>query len=106
MYTAIRRYEGTDAGALREITRRAEEEFLPLLKQIPGFVAYYIVDAGEGTIASVSVFEDPAGVAESTRVAERWVRENIGALAPNPPQLTAGEVVVQAEREYPRRPRI
>jgi hypothetical protein len=102
MYTAIRRYEGTDVNALREIIRRAQEELVPQLKQIPGFMAYYIVDAGEGTIASVSVFEDRDGVAMSTMVAENWVRENIGSLAPNPPQVTAGEVVLQAEREYGR----
>jgi len=105
MYTAIRRYEGTDAGAVREIMRRAEEEFVPRLKQLRGFLAYYIVDAGGGTIASVSVFEDRAGVAESTEEADRWVRENIGSLAPNPPQVTEGEVVVQAEREYGSRGR-
>jgi hypothetical protein len=28
---------------------------------VPGFVAYYWIDAGEGLMASLSVFEDKAG---------------------------------------------
>jgi hypothetical protein len=66
---------------------------VPLIKQIPGFVAYYWVDAGGGVMASTSVFEDRAGAEESTEKAADWVRENIASLLPNPPQVTAGEVV-------------
>jgi len=42
---------------------------------------------------STSVFEDPSGVEESNRRAAYWVRENLASLLPNPPQITAGEVV-------------
>ncbi len=49
MYAAVRRYEGvTDPG---EAGRRVAEGFVPLLKDIPGFVAYYWVDAGGGVMA-------------------------------------------------------
>jgi hypothetical protein len=91
MYGTVRRYEGvTDAA---EAGRRVAEGFVPLIKQIPGFVAYYWVDAGGGVMASTSVFEDRAGAEESTEKAADWVRENIASLLPNPPQVTAGEVV-------------
>jgi hypothetical protein len=91
MYGTVRRYEGvTDAA---EAGRRVAEGFVPLIKQIPGFVAYYWVDAGGGVMASTSVFEDRAGAEASTEKAADWVRENIAPLLPNPPQVTAGEVV-------------
>ncbi len=91
MYAAVRRYEGvTDPG---EAGRRVAEGFVPLLKEIPGFVAYYWVDAGGGVMASTSVFEDRAGAEASTERAAEWVRDNIESLLPNPPQVTAGEVV-------------
>ncbi|MFD0345116.1 hypothetical protein ACFQ0M_01585 [Kitasatospora aburaviensis] len=41
---------------------------------------------------STSVFEDRAGADESVRRAADFVRENLAALLPNPPQVTAGPV--------------
>ncbi len=91
MYAAVRRYEGVaDPG---EAGRRVAEGFVPLLKEIRGFVAYYWVDAGDGVMASTSVFEDRAGAEASTEKAAEWVRDNLASLLPNPPQVTAGEVV-------------
>ncbi len=92
MYATIRRYEGVTDPA--EGSRRAGEEFVPLLKDIQGFVAYYELDAGNGVMATVSVFEDRDGAEASTERAAEWVQENIASLAPNPPEVTAGEVVV------------
>jgi hypothetical protein len=92
MYATVRRYEGvTDP---REAGRRVNESFVPLISQLPGFVAYYWVDAGGGVMISTSVYEDQASGEESDRKAADWVRENnMGAVMPNPPQITAGEVV-------------
>lgn len=91
MYATVRRYEGvTDPS---EAGRRVNEGFVPLLSQIPGFVAYYWVDAGGGVMISTSVFQDKAGAEESNRRAAGWVQHNLVPLLPNPPQITAGEVV-------------
>ena len=91
MYATIRRYEGvTDPG---EAGRRVNEGFVPLLKELPGFVAYYWVDAGGGGMTSLSVFEDQSGAEASIERAADWVRENIAELLPNPPEVTTGEVV-------------
>ncbi len=91
MYATVRRYDGvTDPG---EAGRRVNEGFAPLVSQIPGFVAYYWVDAGGGVMISTSVFQDLSHAEESTRRAADWVRQNLAALLPNPPQVTAGEVV-------------
>ena len=91
MYATVRRYEGvTDPS---EAGRKVNEDFVPLLSQIPGFVAYYWVDAGGGVMISTSVFQDKAGAEESTRRAAEWVRHYLAPLLPKPPQITAGEVV-------------
>ncbi|MEU6298884.1 hypothetical protein [Streptomyces erythrochromogenes] len=91
MYAVIRRYEGvTDPG---EAGRLVDEGFVTLLRRVPGFVAYYWVDAGDGVMVSTSVFEDRAGADESVVWAADFVRENLAALLPNPPQVTAGRVV-------------
>ncbi|MFE5299957.1 hypothetical protein [Streptomyces sp. NPDC056632] len=91
MYAVIRRYEGvTDAA---EAGRLVDEGFVPLLRKVPGFVAYYWVDAGDGVMLSTSVFEDQAGAEESVRQAADFVRDNLASLLPHRPQITAGKVV-------------
>ncbi|MFI6795292.1 hypothetical protein [Streptosporangium canum] len=91
MYATVRRYEGVTDPA--EAGRRVSEGFVPLIRQVPGFVAYYWVDAGDGVMVSTSVFEDQSGAEESTGRAADFVREQLASLLPNSPQVTAGEVV-------------
>lgn len=91
VYAVMRRYEGVTDPA--EAGHRVDEGFVPLLRRVPGFVAYYWVDAGNGVMVSTSVFEDRAGADESVRTAAAFVRDNLAPLLPNPPQVTAGQVV-------------
>ena len=60
---------------------------------MPGFIAHYWIDAGDGVMASLSVFDDKYGADESVRLAHKWVQENAATLIPNPPQVTEGNVV-------------
>jgi hypothetical protein len=93
MYMAIRKYQTTTGASIQEIVQRVQEGFVPIISQNPGFVAYYILDTGSETVASVSLFQDQAGADESTRRASEWVRQNLTSLLQLPAQLTAGEVV-------------
>ena len=93
MHAAIRQYQ-VDPGSVDEITRGVNEGLLPIIKEVYGFQAYYVVDAGGGRMASVSVFEDRAGAEESTRMAADWIRQNMASLVPDPPEVLEGEVVV------------
>jgi hypothetical protein len=91
MYIAVRRYEGvTDPSEAGRISR---EGFVPIISEIPGFVAFYWVDAGDGVMVSISVFEHKDAEEETTFVAGEFVAEHMAPLLPNPPQITAGEVV-------------
>ena len=96
MYATVRRYEGVPDP--REAGRVVDEGFLPIISEVPGFVAYYWVDAGGGVMVSTSVFEDPSGAEESNRRAADYVEQNMAPLLPNPPQITAGEVVAHKAR--------
>ena len=92
MYAVIRRYEGVQS--VDEVVRRVGEGLAPLISQVPGYVAYWAIDAGGGIVASVSIFQDQSGVEEATRRAAGWVQENLASLMPNPPQVTMGEIVL------------
>ncbi len=112
-YATVRQYENVqNAGAVIE---EVNASFLPLMKEIPGFVAYYFMDVGDdgGRMVSVSVFEDESGALDRTgeqpsgysiirisflrrhwpKKAESWSASCVGASA-----------VVQARASLPRRP--
>ena len=91
MYAAVRRYDGvTDT---KEVARQVEEHFLPILREMPGFVAYYVVDAGDGVMVTTSVFEHQDAEEQSSWKAGQFTAEHIAPLSPNPTQITAGDVV-------------
>ncbi len=91
MYVAVRRYEGvTDPQKVGQV---AQEGFVPIISEMPGFVAYYLADAGDGVIVTTSVFEHKDAEEQSTFRAGGFIAENLAPLIPNPPQVTAGEVV-------------
>ena len=91
MYVAVRRYEGvTDP---QKVAKVGEESFVPIISQMPGFVAHYLVDAGDGVMVATSVFEHKDAEEQSTFRAGELVAEHLAPLLPNPPQVTAGEVV-------------
>lgn len=93
MYVVIRRYEADEASS-DEVLRRVQEGFLPIIRRARGFVAYQVVDAGDGVVASISIFEDHAEANEMTREAAEWVKENLAELVLGPPEIISGEVVL------------
>ena len=98
MHTTVRHYEGvTDTG---EVVRQIKEEgFLDVIRGVRGFVNYSVIDAGGGTLVTISTFEDRLGAEESNSRAEEWIQQhNLSSLIPNRPQITAGEVAVHEGR--------
>src|ERR671921_3038758 len=91
MYVTVRRYEGVSDPS--EAGRLVDEGFIPLISELPGFVAYYWVDAGDGVMVSTSVFEHKEAEEQTNFVAGEFVAEHLAPLMPNPPQISAGEVV-------------
>jgi len=75
-----------------------QEEFVQRVKTVDGFVGYYVVDGGDGTITSITVGETEEAVEASTARAEHWVVEMAAHLVEGAPDVTAGEVRVRIER--------
>jgi hypothetical protein len=82
----------------KEAGRLVEEGFVPIISEIPGFVTYYWVDAGDGVMVATSVFEHKDAEEQSTFAAREFVAQRLAPLLPNPPQVTAGEVVAYKAR--------
>ena len=88
----VRRYEGVDQAAADEVMRRVDEGFVPIISQVPGFVAYYALEAGSRLFASVTIAEDRAGIEESNRLAAEYVQKHLFDRFPTAPEITAGGI--------------
>lgn len=94
MHATIRRYEGVDQNRTHELTGKVNETLVPKLSKLPGFKGYYLIEAGNGVISSLGLFETPEQADESTKLAASWVREEkLDTALPNAPEITSGEVV-------------
>lgn len=100
MFATIRRYEAIDQGRTDELVKKAGETLLPSLTELPGFNGYYLIEAGDGVMSSIGLFDTASEADESTRIASTWVREQkLETALPNPPKVTSGEVVLHKTRE-------
>jgi hypothetical protein len=91
MYAHVRTYEGI--ADPQETGRIATDSFLPVITKLPGFIGYFFVDTGNGSMVSMSIYEDEASADESTRVASDWVRDHPN-LIPKPATVAEGPVVM------------
>ena len=94
MFVVIRRYA---AGArASEVARRVGEGLVPILTKLPGFRAYYCFVGEDGRPVSVSIVESRAAAVVANERAREWVAANMADLIPDPPEVTMGEMLVDA----------
>ena len=95
MYASIRQYRVLEDQD--EAVRRITDGFVPLVREVPGFSAWYLLTSDDGTLTAVTVCEDRAGVEASVSRASSWVLRNLGDLIEGPPSVLNGEVRAHAE---------
>ncbi len=92
MYAVIRHHRVQGAAAVEELARQGREDFAPMIKTMPGFVAYTII-AGQDMVSTVSIFTDKAAAEESTRKAVAWAADKVTDFEV-PTEVIEGEVSV------------
>jgi hypothetical protein len=95
MHVVIQRYR-VRLGVVAEAARHADKWFVPLLREIPGFSACYLMAAGDGVLGSVALFETPDGADAAARLAHEWFGKEWGSFRPLPPEVITGEVLAPA----------
>ena len=96
MHAIIRRYEGVDQNRTDELTKKVGESLVPKLSKLEGFSEYYLIEANNGVMTSVGIFDTTTHASESTRVAADWIREeSLETALPNPPKVTEGEIIAR-----------
>jgi len=98
MHATIRRYEGVDAARINEVVGKVNETLVPQLRKLPGFGGYYLIEAGNGVLSSLGLFETSEQAGESTKVVSKWITdENFSTAIPNAPKITSGKVVAHSD---------
>jgi heme-degrading monooxygenase HmoA len=93
MFTIIRKFTLT-RGSVEEVTRRVQDSFVPLLRELPGFREYYLVDGGPDVLISIRVFDTADEALASNEIAANWMRNNVLEFTKGMPEVMAGNVLV------------
>ena len=98
MHATIRRYEGVDATRMNEFVSKVNQTFVPQVRELPGFAGYFLIEADNGVVSSLSLFEMPEQADQSTRLVKNWISdENLGRTLPNAPKITSGKVLAHSK---------
>jgi hypothetical protein len=79
MYAAIRQAKAK-AGSAEELARRIKEGAIPIISNVEGFMAYYVVYAGDHIVTAISIFNQYEQAEEANRRALAWIAENLEPL--------------------------
>lgn len=93
MYAAIRQAKAK-TGAAEELARRIKEGGIPIISDVDGFMAYYVVYAPDDTVTAISIFNNHASAEESNRRALTWIEQDLAPLLIGPATAVAGPVIV------------
>ena len=93
MYAAIRQGKAR-TGMAEELARRIKEGAIPIISDVDGFMAYYVVYAPDDTVTAISIFNNFAGAEESNKRGLAWIEENLAPLLTGPATAVAGPVIV------------
>jgi quinol monooxygenase YgiN len=98
MHANLRQYR-IPPDRIDETMHMADEHLADQLADQPGFVAYELMAAEDGSICSLTIFEDRAGAERSQQMAAAFVREFLSGVEIERQGSMIGEVMVSRARE-------
>jgi hypothetical protein len=93
MYAAIRQGKAKP-GMVEELARRIKEGAIPIISDVEGFMAYYVVYAPDDTVTAISIFNQYAQAAEANKRVVAWIEQDLAPLLVGPATAVAGPVIV------------
>jgi hypothetical protein len=101
MFASIRKYR-VKRGVVEEFARRVQAGFVPLMREIPGFKGYYLLDGGsEDLLITISMFDSADEALASNTIAADWVRDNVLEFTRGMPEVMAGHGLVAEIKNSP-----
>jgi hypothetical protein len=93
MYAAIRQAKAK-TGTAHELASRIKEEAIPIISDVEGFMAYYVVYAGDDTVTAISLFNKYEHAEEANKRMLAWAGERLAPLLTGSATAVAGPVIV------------
>jgi len=97
MYAMIRRYRMV-AGSIDDLMHKVDTQYADRLQEQLDILHYQAIDTGDGTIMTVTLFEDEEAGRRSEAAAAR-VRESLAEFRVEEIDALAGEVMVSRASE-------
>jgi hypothetical protein len=88
-------------GSAEKVARRVRESFVPLLRELPGFREYYLLEGGPDALVSIRAFDSADEALASKEIAANWMRDNVREYVKGMPEVMAGNVLVAEGKDDP-----
>jgi hypothetical protein len=93
VYASIRQAKAK-TGMSQGLASRIKQGAIPIISDVEGFRAYYVVYAPDDTVTAISIFNDYAGAEESNRRVLAWIEQSLTPVLAEPATAMAGPVIV------------
>lgn len=105
MFVTIRRYSpkngSINKASLELLRRQIQADFVPLIEQIPGFRAHYMISVDDRELMTLILGDTQEGVAEYGRHLADYTLRNPLIFELGRPEVTAGRVLSATESNDP-----
>jgi heme-degrading monooxygenase HmoA len=101
MFVTIRRYSpkngSVNKASLELLRRQIQDDFLPAIREIPGFRAYYLLNVENREVLTLSFCDTHEAAEQSSRCAADYTLRNPLVYELGRPEITESEVLTYAE---------
>ncbi len=101
MFVTMRRYSPKNGAitkaALDLLRRQVHDDFIPVLRAIPGFHGYYVLNVGGRELITISMCDNKEGSEEASRCAADYTLRNPLVYELGRPEVTEAEILTFAE---------
>jgi hypothetical protein len=91
MYATVRRYEGVQNPDVA--AQLVDELFVPLISALPGFVEYYWISLGGGSMISITIFKTLSEAIDANEKSRIWVNDHLSIVLGPSIRIEAGPIV-------------
>jgi hypothetical protein len=103
MFVTIRRYSpkngAVNKASMELLRRQIQDQFLPVIQQIPGFKAYYVLNVADREVLTLTFCQSEEGTAEANRCASDYTMRNPLVYELGQPEVTESQVLTSVESQ-------
>lgn len=98
MHANVRQYN-IPVDQLDEAMHLVDTELADRLAEEPGFIAYELMATEDGSVCSMTIFQDRQGAERSQEIAAEFVREHLSGMQVERTGAMLGELMVSRARD-------